>query len=568
MDEARVEFTFTHSDEDNHVQVFAVNDECYRCTFEARNRNDCNPGNDDCTDLEPNSTYAFTFDSLFAWDIQVRTKDDNATVLWTTRQTFLDRAEYAIQVNQSDAGTVQASFLQTRDGTTSSIMLIVLILILVWPLACLGLFCFRKQRRRRDENNLATYREANEDDELRRGILSTEAPTETPIDAKKKPTRVVCLDVFRGIIIFTMIFVNLGGGSFWYFNHAAWNGLTFADIVFPCFAWIMGVTMNIGVASHVKKQTKLWKMLVDGFLRAVKLFLLGLFVNDFRNFKGGRIPGVLQSFGFAYFYVTCAVVAGLAVESKSMPFLRRAVEGCIVLAVVVANLLVVFYLPVDGCPTGYLGPGGRGDDGLYPNCIGGAHLVVDRKIFGDAYMMQGGGTAAWIYGSGGPWDPEGFLNWLMVAFTAYLGYVVGGIFLKESRVVWKVCILGGTGAVLAVVGLALCGFKTNGGWIPINKNLWSLSFVLTVSGIACGMLALLYLIVDKWAIWGGTPFKQNGMNAIALYVGHEVLAQHVPFGWDRDGDSHTQAALSNLGGAVAWTLVALWMHGQGIFITV
>ncbi|CAK4535209.1 unnamed protein product [Aphanomyces euteiches] len=370
-----------------------------------------------------------------------------------------------------------------------------------------------------------------------------------PRNADKR-VRVVCLDVFRGITIFAMIFVNLGGGGLKAFTHVAWNGLEPADCVFPCFAWIMGVTLNISMASHAKKGTPLWRILLDSLIRSVKLFLLGLVVNNFRNLKTGRITGVLQSFAFAFFMTTVAIVLGLVLKSDTRSWQQRTIEGNVIGSLVLTNLLITFCLPVPGCPTGYIGNEIEG-------CTGGAHYYIDQKIFSDDHLYISGTN-----------DPEGFLNWFMVAFMAYIGYVTGGFFLNAKVWTLKVAILTGSGVGLMLIGLGLAGFRVDGATIPLNKQLWSLSFVLTVSGIASLVLCSMYLVVDKYAFWHGTPFKQNGMNAIALYVGHEVLGQHVPFGWDIDDDSKTDRVLSNLGGAICWTLIAVWMARKKIFITV
>ncbi|ETV99365.1 hypothetical protein, variant [Aphanomyces invadans] len=486
-----------------------------------------------------------------------------------------EHTNYTLFANRSASGSVNASLFMTDSPTTShTYMSVLLVVVLLWPLACVGLFSWKKraqQQQAATTTTTAAFRshaidsDIHLDEMLREPIPSV--VISTPLQSTKKP-RIVSLDVFRGITIFAMIFVNLGGGEFWYFKHATWNGLTVADVVFPFFVWIMGVTMNIGMSSHAKKGTALHKMLLDAVMRSIRLFLLGLLlVNDFRSLHGGRIPGVLQSFAFAYLMVSLAVVAGLACKSDRFRHLQRVVESLVMFVVVAANLGIAFLLPVPGCPTGYFGPGGLGDGGLYANCTGGAHLLVDLTIFGESYMGTGG-TQASVYDTNGPWDPEGALNWLMVSFMAYIGYVVGGLFLQATNWKHKIGTLVSVGVVLALVGLALCEFKKNGGFIPINKNLWSLSFVLAVSGLACGALAVVYLLVDHFAVWGGTPFRENGMNAIALYIGHEILIDHTPFSWDRDTSSHIENLLSNLGGALCWTVVALWMHQAGIFITV
>ncbi|RHY16550.1 hypothetical protein DYB36_012878, partial [Aphanomyces astaci] len=244
-----------------------------------------------------------------------------------------------------------------------------------------------------------------EDDSATVPPMSTGSVDFSSISPPLKNVRVVCLDVFRGVTIVVMIFVNLGGGGLEPFMHAGWNGLQPADCVFPFFAWIMGVTMNIGVASHAKKGTAPWRMLRDNLIRSIKLFLLGMFVNNVRNLSTGRITG------------------------------KR-----------------------------------------------------------------------------------------------------------------KVTVLTASGMVLGLVGLSLAGFSVEDGPIPINKNLWSLSFVLVVAGLASVVLCVLYVLVDKLEWWHGMPIKETGMNAIALY--HEVVGQHAPFGWDRDEEVMAQNVLSNLGGTL------------------
>ncbi|ETV77629.1 hypothetical protein, variant 1 [Aphanomyces astaci] len=389
-----------------------------------------------------------------------------------------------------------------------------------------------------------------EDDSATVPPMSTGSVDFSSISPPLKKVRVVCLDVFRGVTIVIMIFVNLGGGGLEPFMHAGWNGLQPADCVFPFFAWIMGVTMNIGVASHAKKGTAPWRMLRDNLIRSIKLFLLGMFVNNVRNLSTGRITGVLQSFGFAYLVVSISVVLGLYCKSDVRKWQQRAVEGVVMTGVVATNLLLTFFLSVPGCPTGYLG-------NAIESCTGGAHYYIDQLIFGDAHLYYPGHI-----------DPEGFLNWLMVSFVTYLGYVIGGVFLAAPAWKRKVTVLTASGMVLGLVGLSLAGFSVEDGPIPINKNLWSLSFVLVVAGLASVVLCVLYVLVDKLEWWHGMPIKETGMNAIALYVGHEVVGQHAPFGWDRDEEVMAQNVLSNLGGTLCWVVIAMWMFKHGIFITV
>ena len=111
---------------------------------------------------------------------------------------------------------------------------------------------------------------------------------------RKKKSRVRSLDAFRGLSIAVMIFVNYGGGAYWFFNHSRWNGLTVADLVFPWFMWIMGVSLAIGVRSQLRNSVPRKKMVAKIVKRSAILFLLGLFVNSggANDFRTIRIPGV------------------------------------------------------------------------------------------------------------------------------------------------------------------------------------------------------------------------------------------------------------------------------------
>jgi len=99
-----------------------------------------------------------------------------------------------------------------------------------------------------------------------------------------------------------MIFVNYGGGSYWFFNHSIWNGLTVADLVFPWFVFIMGIAMPISFTSLLKRKTPMSEILYKVIRRSVILFCLGLFINNGYYLPQWRVMGVLQRFGVAYFF--------------------------------------------------------------------------------------------------------------------------------------------------------------------------------------------------------------------------------------------------------------------------
>ena len=198
---------------------------------------------------------------------------------------------------------------------------------------------------------------------------------ETAEVAARQSRRVKSLDAFRGLSITVMIFVNYGGGSYYFFNHSPWNGLTVADLVFPWFVWIMGVSLAISTQSRLRNSVPRRQLVLRVLKRSAILILLGLIINS----RGGgndlrtlRLPGVLQRFGLTY------VVVGVA-ESLLLPrqfpeqspapqLLDLTSSGWQWLAAVLSLGLytaVTLLLPVPGCPTGYLGPGGLADGGAH-----------------------------------------------------------------------------------------------------------------------------------------------------------------------------------------------------------
>ncbi|XP_066916082.1 heparan-alpha-glucosaminide N-acetyltransferase-like isoform X3 [Clytia hemisphaerica] len=128
---------------------------------------------------------------------------------------------------------------------------------------------------------------------------------------QKVPARLGSLDTFRGISILVMIFVNYGGGKYWFFNHSKWNGLTVADLVFPWFIFIMGASIFISCRSIRRKTIPKITITKKIIVRSIKLFALGLFINNgiklrsmkWKDYEHWRIPGVLQRFALSYLVV-------------------------------------------------------------------------------------------------------------------------------------------------------------------------------------------------------------------------------------------------------------------------
>ena len=128
---------------------------------------------------------------------------------------------------------------------------------------------------------------------------SNASAMDTSDETRSAPTkpaaqRIRSIDTLRGCCLAIMIFVNYGGGGYWFFDHSAWNGLTVADLVFPIFVWTQGVSMAISFASMRRRGATQQSMLIKVVARSAKLYALGLWLNNGRYLSEWRILGVLQ----------------------------------------------------------------------------------------------------------------------------------------------------------------------------------------------------------------------------------------------------------------------------------
>lgn len=337
---------------------------------------------------------------------------------------------------------------------------------------------------------------------------SSEAADDALVAPAPRPrARVKSVDVLRGISIAVMIFVNYGGGDYWFFRHSPWNGLTVADLVFPWFLWVMGVSLVLSVNAQLRRGATRTALFLSVVRRSAALVFLGLFLNSGRHsdFRSLRLPGVLQRFGIVYFIVASVEVYFMSREHPSP--LRGAVgraaqdlvqnpwQLAVAACLAALHTCLTFLLPVPGCPTGYLGPGGLHDGARHGPCTGGAAGHVDRTLFGDAHLYRHP-TSAKVYDSSVPYDPEGLLGCLTSAVLVLLGCHAAKIMLVyqscSQRVVRWTC----WAVFLGLVAGALCGFSKEDGVIPVNKNLWSLSFILALGSMAFFLIAILYVKAD------------------------------------------------------------------------
>jgi len=300
--------------------------------------------------------------------------------------------------------------------------------------------------------------------------------------------RLTTLDVFRGITIALMIIVNNPGGAAYYsfLQHATWNGLTFADIVFPFFIFIVGAAIPFSLTKRIDQGTSKKKLFVGVIRRTLILFALGLLINGFPTFDLAtfRIMGVLQRIALCYFFASIIFM-----------YLKPKWQIILTVAIPIAYWMLMTLVPVPGYGAGVLT-----EDG---NLAG----YLDRLLLGRH-----------IYTYTGTYDPEGLLSTLPALATALIGVLAGQYLKSTVTPKTKTVKLLLFGSVSTAIGL-VWNF-----WFPINKNLWTSSYVLFTGGIAILILAVCFYTIETRGYTSWTkPFTILGLNAILIYVLSEIV---------------------------------------------
>jgi predicted acyltransferase len=328
--------------------------------------------------------------------------------------------------------------------------------------------------------------------------------------------RLESLDIFRGITITFMIIVNTAGDyktTFSLLKHAKWDGFTPTDLVFPSFVFITGLASWFSYKTHNHTLTsnlaaKIWK-------RALIIFLLGVGLYAFpfvgHPIGGWRILGVLQRIALCY-----------GIGSTVCLLLNRTQ------IMVLGGVLLLAYWGIMSA---------FGDLTM----AGNAGQKLDLILLGDSHLYHGEGIA---------FDPEGLLSTLPSLVTYLIGYLVGGFIGQNSEKEKIMRTLSYAGMALVVGGL-LWNFG-----FPINKKLWTSSYVLLASGLSTLIFALCFYLIDfkgikRWANF----FKIFGTNAILGYMVSELLVISLQLIQTTDASGNTingQEALYN-------TVFASWM---------
>jgi predicted acyltransferase len=324
---------------------------------------------------------------------------------------------------------------------------------------------------------------------------------------QKPDNRLLSLDILRGLTIAGMIMVNNPGSwSYVYepLGHAAWNGLTPTDLVFPFFMFIMGISTFISLRKFNFEFSK--PALLKILKRTVVIFLIGLglgwlslsfltfnnlsgeepvfierFIKAVTNFEHIRILGVMQR--LALTYGATALIA-ILVKHKYIPY------------IIVTALTGYFLLLISG----------NGFEFSENNIIS----VLDKAILGTNHMYKDSGIAL---------DPEGLLSTIPAIAHVLIGFCCGEVLLTTKDNNERIQRLFIIGAIMTFAGFLLSY------GCPINKKIWSPAFVLATCGLASTLLALLIWIIDikghkKWCVF----FESFGVNPLFIYVAAGVFS--------------------------------------------
>lgn len=306
----------------------------------------------------------------------------------------------------------------------------------------------------------------------------------------EKGSRLLSLDVLRGFAIVGMILVNVGwscGFCYTPLNHVSWNGFVPADLVFPTFMYVMGISIFISL----KKKNFDWHCTLGRIIkRTILIIALGIALcwyweclgkGTIVGFGEVRFPGVLQRLGVCYGIVA---ILALFINHKSFPY-------------IVGGLLIGYLI---------LQIAGNGFEKADSNIM----AIADQSVFGLNHIYIHGKECV---------DPEGLLSTIPAVAQVMIGFLCGELIYNNTDNKDRIIKLFFWGILLLAAG-----FLLNFGE-PINKKLWSSSFVMLTCGISSMMLAALTYVIDVNGYKGWCKFFQiAGLNPLTIYMLSEVLA--------------------------------------------
>jgi predicted acyltransferase len=332
--------------------------------------------------------------------------------------------------------------------------------------------------------------------------------------------RLISLDVFRGMTVAGMLLVNNPGtwsAIYPPLGHAAWHGWTPTDLIFPFFLFIVGITTHISMSARRARGDSDAALVKQILRRGSIIFLLGLLMAWFPFYQWGtiegmdnpsimdrivyrvdhlRILGVLQRIGLVYIF---AALLTLRTSLKQ--------QVIIVTVLLYGYWFAMTLIPIPGKDIGAL---------LLSVPSETIAAYVDRAILGRNHIWGGSVT----------YDPEGILSTFPAIGTAILGVMAGRWISQQRPLAERIAALAAVGCIAMVVGLMW-------NWsFPINKNIWTSSYVVFTAGMACATIATTMWIIEEQNVrWWTKPFVIYGMNPIVAFVGSGVLARIIYTLW-------------------------------------
>ncbi len=305
-------------------------------------------------------------------------------------------------------------------------------------------------------------------------------------------SRLVSLDAFRGATIAAMILVNDPGdwqNVYAQLQHSRWDGWTFTDWIFPFFLFIVGVAMVYSFGKRKESGAGTAALSIKIVRRTLIIFALGLFLNAFPSFdlQTVRIPGVLQRIAVCYL-VTSIILLHAGIRAQVLW----------TVGLLAGYWLLVKLVPVPGYGAGIMEPKGS------------------LCWYVDSTLLAG---HTWYFAPTEGFDPEGIVSTIPAIASTLSGVLAGHLLRSERTREEKTILMFVTGLLLLLAGAILDM------WLPINKNMWTSTYSIFMTGWALVCLGVFYWLIDvkgyrRWA----TAFVIFGMNAIAIYFLAELLA--------------------------------------------
>ncbi len=336
-------------------------------------------------------------------------------------------------------------------------------------------------------------------------VTSVVRPTPDQVSSRATAHRLLSLDVLRGLTIAGMILVTDPGtysARFAPLQHAAWDGATLTDMIFPCFLTMTGVSMTLSFASRLAQGESMRRLWLHAFRRCCLLIVLGLLINGFPFYELAhlRLPGILQRIGICYFLAACVY----------LPLKREGVSRrthLFTIGAVIFVCLVGYWALLVSYPTPGFGPG-------HLDSLGNLPAVVDRAIFTVPHLWAYGLTP----GYGVTYDSEGLLSTIPALATVLFGVLAGELLRNGERRGRQAGFLAAAGTVMWLAGLLLSPV------LALNKRIYTPTFALFSDGLSLLLLAGLFYLIDIRGVRRGwTLLLVFGTNAIFAFVLSSVI---------------------------------------------